>query len=61
MIKLFGIDVQPIYEDERIGDIKHASVDIHKIHDALGFNPGTPLEEGLCSLLSQFTKQRIMV
>jgi UDP-glucose 4-epimerase len=61
MIKLFRIDVQPIYEEERIGDIKHASVDIHKIHDALGFNPETPLAEGLGLLLSQFTKQRIVV
>ncbi len=24
MIKLLGIDVQPVYKDERIGDIKYA-------------------------------------
>lgn len=61
MIKLFGIDVQPIYKEERVGDIKHASVDIRKMHYALGLNPKTPLEEGLGSLLSHFTKQRIIV
>jgi len=61
MIKIFEIDVKPIYEDERTGDIKHASVDIHKIHNALSFDPEASLEEGLTSLLSQFAKQRVMV
>lgn len=58
MIKVSGIEIEPVYQDERIGDIKNAQVDTAKIHDNLGFRPKTILEDGLRSLFSEFMTQR---
>ena len=61
MIKASGMKIEPIHEDERIGDIRNAQVDTAKIRDNLGFRPKTQLEDGLRSLFSEFTPQRLVL
>jgi UDP-glucose 4-epimerase len=59
MTKEFRVDIDPIYEDERIGDIKNAKVDITKIRETLGYKPQTILHEGLRSMLSELIPQGV--
>lgn len=51
MIEIFGLDVEPVYEDERKGDIKFAQVDISKARRSLGYAPGGKLEDVLKVLM----------
>ena len=44
-------DIQPIYVQERPGDIRHSYASITKTRDALGFEPKTVLRQGLQLLL----------
>ena len=61
MINASGKKFEPVYQDERIGDIKNARVDTSKIRANLGFRPKTLLEDGLQSLLSEFTPQKLIL
>lgn len=40
-------DIDAIYGDERIGDIKHSNADISKAKLLLGYNPSYTFEEGI--------------
>ena len=39
--------LQPIYKEERAGDVKDSQADISKARDLLGYTPIVGLEEGL--------------
>jgi len=47
MIKLSGLDVKPIYDKPRKGDIKKSNADISKAKKLLRWTPNITLEEGL--------------
>jgi nucleoside-diphosphate-sugar epimerase len=51
MIKIFGLDLEPEYGEERKGDVKFAQVDISKAKRALGYSPAGKLEVVLGNLL----------
>ncbi|MGQ0805915.1 MAG: NAD-dependent epimerase/dehydratase family protein [Actinomycetota bacterium] len=44
---LFGVAPEADYTDRRPGDVVHSCADISAAREALGFDPGVPLEEGL--------------
>ena len=45
--KILKIDIDPVYEPVRAGDIKHSLSDITKAKELLGFEVTVPLYEGL--------------
>lgn len=47
MIKMSGLDVEPIYVEQRKGDIKKSNADISKAKNLLKWEPKITLEEGL--------------
>ena len=51
MIKVFGLDLEPEYGEERKGDVKFAQVDISKAKKMLGYLPAGKLEVVLGDLL----------
>jgi len=51
MIKLYGLDLQPIYAPPRKGDIKHSYADISKAKKILKWEPRISLEDGLRMLI----------
>lgn len=52
IIKLSGLDLEPIYIEPRPGDIKHSYADITKIKNSLGFKPRISLYDGIKELLT---------
>jgi nucleoside-diphosphate-sugar epimerase len=49
--RLAGTDVEPIYAEARIGDVKDSLADITKAKSLLGYTPLVGLEEGLKNTL----------
>jgi nucleoside-diphosphate-sugar epimerase len=47
MQKELGIEAQIIYEQPRLGDVKHSCADISKAKKILGYEPVVPFNEGL--------------
>jgi nucleoside-diphosphate-sugar epimerase len=47
MARLVGCDVNPLYEQERPGDVRDSQADITKAEALLGYRPVVSLEEGL--------------
>ncbi len=51
MIKLYGLEVEPVYAPPRIGDIMHSYADITLARKILGWSPEISLEQGLKMLV----------
>ncbi len=51
MIKLYGLEVEPVYAPPRKGDIMHSYADITLAKKILGWSPKISLEQGLKMLL----------
>ena len=51
MIRISGLDLQPLYEEERRGDIKNAVADMTKAKNILRFEAKEELETGLKQLM----------
>ncbi len=47
-----GTDLQPIYLDARVGDVRDSQADIAKAEDVLGYTPRVSLEDGLRATLA---------
>jgi nucleoside-diphosphate-sugar epimerase len=47
MNRIVGTNLEPIYQEERSGDVKHSQADISKAQALLGYTPLIDLEEGL--------------
>src|SRR2546427_3363101 len=47
MNRIAGTEVEPIYKDARLGDVKDSQADISKAKALLGYTPIVALEEGL--------------
>ncbi|KNY26823.1 SDR family oxidoreductase [Pseudobacteroides cellulosolvens] len=48
---ILEVNIEPLYESERIGDIKHSIADISKAERILGFKPSESLKYGLRKLI----------
>lgn len=53
MIRIAGSNLEPIYEQERKGDIRFNKVDVTKSKNILGFVPHSNVESDLEELLNQ--------
>ena len=42
-----GIDIDPIYDDPRPGDVRHSHADISKAESLLGYDPAVGFDEGI--------------
>jgi UDP-glucose 4-epimerase len=51
MTDIFELDMAPIHEEERRGDVKFAKVDISKAKNSLGYAPDAKLEDTLATLM----------
>ena len=47
LCKALGKDIEPIFESERKGDIKHSNADISKARELLGYDPDYDFAHGL--------------
>jgi nucleoside-diphosphate-sugar epimerase len=52
MNKLLGSNIEPIYKEERAGDVKDSQADISKAIELLGYRPTVDLETGLDQTLA---------
>lgn len=55
MQQIMGTSVEPIYEEERTGDVKHSLADVARARELIGFSPAASLEEGLRETIDFFT------
>jgi UDP-glucose 4-epimerase len=44
---LLGVEAAPVYEAERVGDIRHSLADVSAARQSLGFDVGVPFADGL--------------
>ena len=51
---ILGEEVEPLFEKERPGDVKHSLADIQKAREILGFQVKTKLKEGLEQLVEHY-------
>ncbi len=54
---ILGVDVMPVFEAPRPGDIRHSQASVERLEAVLGFCPQTTLEEGLRQTVAWFQKQ----
>lgn len=47
LTKALGVDVEPNFGCDRVGDIKHSNADISKARELLGYNPEWSFERGI--------------
>lgn len=52
MNDIVGTRLQPIYKEERAGDVRDSQADVTKARDLLGYSPIVSLEEGLRKTLA---------
>lgn len=45
--ELVGVDIKPIYREERKGDVKHSLADIQKAKEMLNYSPGYSVIDGI--------------
>ena len=49
--QVLGTDVEPIFEEARVGDVKHSLADISKAERLLGYHPTVLFNEGLAETI----------
>lgn len=49
---ILGTNLMPIYQEPRVGEVRHSQADISKIKDLLGFEPRVSLKMGLEKLIA---------
>lgn len=54
--KIFGKNIKPIFDKERVGEVKHSVADIEKAKKMLGFKAICGFEEGLENLIRGVNK-----
>jgi len=47
LLKIFGLDIKPIYTEARAGDIRRSCANINRAREVLGFRASISLDEGL--------------
>jgi UDP-glucose 4-epimerase len=53
ILRKFKVEMEPIYREPRLGDIKRSFANIQKAQKILGYKPEIPLEEGLQEIMQQ--------
>ena len=53
-----GQDLDVVYEDFRAGEVRETWCEIDKARSGFGFDPATPLEDGLRTTWDWFCQQR---
>jgi len=56
--KIIGSDVEPIYQDARMGEVRDSQADITKAERLLGYRPIVTLDEGLRQTVAWFTSAK---
>lgn len=56
---LLGKDIEPIFEKDRIGDVKHSLADISLANEKLGYKPVVDFNEGLRMTIESLEKSLI--
>jgi len=51
---LVGVDVEPLHEAPRAGDVRHSMASIARAREQLGYNPSVTLEEGLRQTIAYY-------
>lgn len=54
MCELLGVDIEPIYGPERVGDIRHSHADISKAHELLDYKPSWSFEQGFAQAMEWY-------
>lgn len=49
-----GVEVEPIYAEPRVGDVKHSLADISRAREALGYTPIVSFRDGIARTLEWF-------
>jgi len=52
--KYLGKNIKPIYQKERVGDVKHSLADISKAQKLLCYRPSIKIEDGLKKLIDYY-------
>lgn len=55
--RLLGTSLEPVYEPERAGDVKHSLADIERARALLGYNPAVGFAEGLERTVAWYREQ----
>jgi len=55
---LLEIDIEPVYEEPRPGDVKHSYADISEAQKMIQYRPEVPFDSGLEKTLAWFRKRR---
>ena len=55
--QVLGTSLEPEYQAERIGDVRHSSASIDKARNMLGFVPSVTFEEGLRKTVEWYAMQ----
>lgn len=58
--KILKTNITPVYESERVGDIKHSLADVNKAKELLGYQVKVDVYEGLSKLVNWFRKGVIL-
>jgi nucleoside-diphosphate-sugar epimerase len=58
LMDLINIDIEPIHEEERPGDIKHSFADISRAGSILNYTPRVSLQDGLLKTIEWFRNQQ---
>jgi len=51
---LVGVDLEPLHEAPRAGDVRHSMASIARAREQLGYNPAMNLDEGLGHTIAYF-------
>lgn len=54
--ELLGTSIEPIYAEERAGDVKHSLADITAAHQAFGYSPLVHFHEGLAKAVEWYAE-----
>lgn len=60
LTKALGVDIEPIFGPDRVGDIKHSNADVSKAREMLGYNPDYDFETGI-ALAIDWYKENLLV
>ena len=54
LTKALGVDVEPNFGPERVGDIKHSNADISKAREMIGYSPDWSFERGIKAVIEWY-------
>jgi len=55
--EILGTDIEPLYLDERPGDVKHSAADVTRAREILNFDPPVDLKTGLEQTIEWYKRQ----